>query len=84
VILIYGLDTLSDNHEYSTDMETYAIIIAAILQVILAIWSIIILVIGIKVIQKFSTLKAIGNIFVPTIILLVVMFIFLYVAVGTI
>ncbi|MGE5945031.1 MAG: YIP1 family protein [Flavobacteriales bacterium] len=75
ILVIYGSKALSDSYLPISGIERIVFISFAIIQVTLAIWALIITIIGVKEIQKFSTVKALGNILLPFIILIVVVLI---------
>jgi hypothetical protein len=73
--LLYGLKINSYEPDI-TEVEAYVIMGLSFIAVGLVIWSFILNVIGTMYIQNFGVGKAIANILLPTIILLVIIFIF--------
>ena len=72
ILVIYGSHALSDNYFPISEVERIVFISLALIQAILGMWTLIITITGVKEIQKFSTLKAFGNILLPFIILVIV------------
>ena len=72
LILIYGPNALHDSFTPPSEIAGFVYIVVGLCEMALAIWSVAILVIGTMYIQKFGTGKAIGNIFLPFILIIVV------------
>ncbi|MFD2835362.1 Yip1 family protein [Gramella sp. AN32] len=78
-LIIFGSDWFSS----STDQTNVALMIVFFIfggiHLVLSIWSFVLLVIGVKLIQNFSTLRAIGNLLLPVMVIVgIVLIIFLF------
>lgn len=72
LILIYGSNALHDSFTPPSEIAGIVFIVVGLIEVVLAFWSLTILVIGTMYIQKFGVWKAIGNIILPLLILIIV------------
>jgi len=71
LVIVYGSNALS-TYEPTGYVEGIVYIIIGLIEIGLAIWSTVILVTGIMHIQKFGVWKAIANVFLPVIILIMI------------
>lgn len=77
LLVIYGSSALSDSFIPPSETAGIVYIIVGVIEIILAFWSLTLMVIGIKLIQNFNTWKAIGNLIIPfALIILIFVFIF--------
>ncbi len=72
VIVIYGFNAASGNYLPSTTAGQIIIVGFVLLEVILALWSTVIMVVGVMKIQNFNVWKALGNVFLPFVVLMVI------------
>lgn len=80
LFIIYGKQALSDNFIPPTEVARITYITVAILQSILGIWSMVILVIGIMHIQNFKVWRAIGNLIIPFLLIIIVFLLIFFMA----
>ncbi len=76
LILFYGNNAASGYYLIENETERIVFIVLGCIDIVLAIWSAVISVIGIMHIQQFGVWKAIGNIFLPFIILVAIFALF--------
>ena len=76
ILVVYGSNALSDFYFPISKIEKTVFISFALIQFALSIWTIVIMIIGTKEIQKFSTLKAISNVSIPFLILIIIFLLF--------
>ena len=77
--MIFGNDLFYNTQEIYQFEDISSYIGFRILYFILNLWSVIIFIKGIKIIQNFSTLRAVGNLFLPSLALVAVFFILLFI-----
>lgn len=70
--IVYGTNSLSSDN-ISNEIEAYIFIVVGLMQIGLGIWGVIIITHGIKLIQKFSFGKALLNLLLPFIILVIIL-----------
>ncbi|MBV1923632.1 MAG: YIP1 family protein [Flavobacteriaceae bacterium] len=70
-LIIFGDDLFRSEISNNSDTFIYSYVFFALLEVLLAIWSIVILVKGISIIQNFTIGKSILNMFLPGLVILI-------------
>lgn len=78
VIVLFGATAASDNYIPTTTTNEMVIIGFTFLELILAIWSIVIMVIGVMKIQNFNVWKALGNVLLPFAVLVIIVLILVF------
>ena len=81
MMMLYGVIAVSDSYQPETTTVSIVFIVVGVLQIILGIWSLCILVTGIKYVQKFTVWKAILNVLIP-IVAFVIIFMLLLIVSG--
>ena len=78
VIVLFGVNATSDNYVPNTTTNEVVIIGFTFLEVILAIWSIVIMVVGVMKIQNFNVWKALVNVLLPFAVLVIIVLILVF------
>lgn len=78
-LLVLGEDLFKSTMDDDSMFSNISLIVFGVLEIVLSVWSLVILVTGIKLVQGFGTGKAILNLILPALVILVPLFLLIYI-----
>lgn len=76
IVLLYGWEAPREYYTPESEIEGYVFIAVGIVDIVLSLWSMMIMVIGVMRIQHFSIGRALANVFLPVLIIVAIIALF--------